>query len=237
MNRIRILMADDSAEVCGYFNGIISHEPDMEWVGCVSSGAEAVRTARLLRPDIVLMDIQMETRTAGITASGQIIAGLPKTKVIILTILEDDELLFQAYCAGVTDYIIKTDPTERILTSIRNAHRNQLILRPEYAEKIIEELKRVREEQHSLLYSLNTLSRLSNSEFEVLKSLYQGLNARQISEKRFVSLGTVKTQIHSILQKFGFKSVREVVRKLHEINFDYIIDSMHSQDPPGRGQS
>ena len=99
--------------------------------------------------------------------------------------------------------------------------------RPEYAEKIIDELKRVREEQHSLLYSLNTLSRLSNSEFEVLKSLYQGLNARQISEERFVSLGTVKTQIHSILQKFGFKSVNEVVRKLHEINFDYIIDSMN----------
>ena len=128
------------------------------------------------------------------------------------------------------DYIIKTDATDRILTSIRNAYKNQLILRPEYAEKIIDELKRVREEQHSLLYSLNTLSRLSNSEFEVLKSLYQGLNARQISEERFVSLGTVKTQIHSILQKFGFKSVSEVVRKLHEINFDYIIDSMHPRE-------
>ena len=230
MNLIRILMADDNAEICSYFNGIIAREPDMEWAGCVSSGAAAVKMARELRPDIVLMDIQMETRTAGITASRQIIAELPQTKVIILTILEDDDLLFQAYCAGVIDYIIKTDATDRILTSIRNAYKNQLILRPEYAEKIIDELKRVREEQHSLLYSLNTLSRLSNSEFEVLKSLYQGLNARQISEERFVSLGTVKTQIHSILQKFGFKSVSEVVRKLHEINFDYIIDSMHPRE-------
>ena len=87
MNRIRILMADDNAEICSYFNGIIAREPDMEWSGCVSSAAPAAKTAKELRPDIVLMDIQMETRTAGITASRQIIAELPQTKVIILTIL------------------------------------------------------------------------------------------------------------------------------------------------------
>ena len=99
------------------------------------------------------MDIQMENRTAGITASRQILSELPDTKVIILTILEDDELLFQAYCAGVIDYIIKTDASDQILTSIRNAYRNQLVLRPQYAEKIIDELKRVKEEQIGLLYS------------------------------------------------------------------------------------
>ena len=227
MNRIRILMADDNPEICSYFSAILSGEPDMELIGSASSGAEAVRLAQELRPDIVLMDIQMETRVAGITASRQILAALPQTKVIILTILEDDDLLFQAYCAGVIDYIIKPDAAEQIVTSIRNAYQNQLVLRPQYAGKIIDELKRVKEEQYSLLYSLNMLTRLSNSEFEVLKSLYQGMNARQISEERFVSLGTVKTQIHSILQKFGMKSVSEVVRQLHEIRFDYIVESMN----------
>ena len=227
MNRIRILMADDNAEICSYFNGIIAREPDMEWAGCVSSGAAAVKMARELRPDIVLMDIQMETRTAGITASRQIIAELPQTKVIILTILEDDDLLFQAYCAGVIDYIIKTDSVHQILTSIRNAYHNQMILRPKYAEKIIQELKRVREEQNGLLHGLNILTMLSNSEFEVLKCLYQGMNARQISESRYVSQGTVKTQIHSILKKFDMKSVSDVVRHLKEIRFDHIIETMH----------
>ena len=226
MNPIRILMADDSPEIRSYFSGILSKEPDMELIACASSGAEAVRLARALRPDVALMDIQMETRVAGITASRQILAELPDAKVIILTILEDDDLLFQAYCAGVIDYIIKTDPTEQILLSIRNAYKNKMILRPQYAEKIIDELKRVKEEQHSLLYSLTVLTRLSNSEFEVLKSLYQGMNARQISEERFVSQGTVKTQIHSILKKFGMKNVSEVVRQLREIHFDYIVASM-----------
>ena len=227
MNRIRIIMADDNPEIRSYFSGLLSQEPDMELVGSASSGAEAVRLAREKKPDIVLMDIQMETRVAGITASRQILAELPETKVIILTILEDDDLLFQAYCAGVIDYIIKTDAVSQILTSVRNAYRNQLILRPQYAEKIIDELKRVKEEQHSLLYSLTILTRLSNSEFEVLKSLYQGMNARRISEERFVSLGTVKTQIHSILKKFGLKSVSEVVRLLHDIPFEDIAASMN----------
>ena len=185
-----------------------------------------VKMAEELRPDIILMDIQMETRVAGISASEQILKKLPGTKIIILTILEDDDLLFQAYCAGVTDYIIKTDSISQILTSIRNAHQNQLILRPKYAEKIIDELKRVKEEQVSLLYSLNILTRLSNSEFEVLKCLYQGMNARQIADARCVSLGTVKTQIHSILQKFSLKSASEVVKRLKQIGFDHIIESM-----------
>ena len=227
MSRIRLIMADDNPEICSYFSDIFAGEPDLELAGTASSGAEAVRLARALRPDIVLMDIQMETRIAGITASRQILAELPDTKVIILTILRDDDLLFQAYCAGVIDYIIKTDAADQILTSIRSAYQNQLILRPEYAGKIIGELKRVKKEQASLLYSLNTLTQLSNSEFEVLKSLFQGMNARQIAQERFVSLGTVKTQIHSILKKFDLKSVSEVVRQLREINFEYIIESMN----------
>lgn len=223
---IRIMIADDNLEIRSYFSNILTHETDMELAGCASSGAEAIRMARELKPDIILMDIQMETRVAGIAASKQIIEEMPGTKIIILTILEDDDLLFQAYCAGVTDYIIKTDSISQILTSVRNAYQNQFILRPQYAEKIVVELKRVKEEQMSLLYSLNMLTKLSNSEFEVLKCLYQGMNARQISEARFVSLGTVKTQIHSILQKFGLKSMNEVIKQLKVIRFDYIIETM-----------
>ena len=221
------MMADDSPEIRSYFANMISHEADMELAGTASSGAEAVQMVRELRPDIILMDIQMETRVAGISASKQILTEFPGTRIIILTILEDDDLLFQAYCAGVIDYIIKTDSISQILTSIRNAYQNQMVLRPRYAEKIIQELKRVREEQNDLLHGLNILTMLSNSEFEVLKCLYQGMNARQISESRYVSQGTVKSQIHSILKKFDMKSVSDVVRHLKAIRFDRIIETMH----------
>lgn len=223
---IRILMADDNQDIRDYFGSILSHEADIDLLGTASSGAEAVRMALKLKPDIILLDIQMETRTAGISAAKQILQVLPATKIIILTILEDDELLFQAYCAGVVDYIIKTDSISEILTAIRNAQNNQLILRPKYAEKIIAELNRVKQEEKGLQFYLQMLTQLSNSEFEVLKCVFYGMNAHQISEMRYVSLGTVKTQIHSILQKFGMKSMKDVCKKLEEVNFSAILSKM-----------
>lgn len=226
MNKITVLVVDDNTEIREYFMGILAHEHDMEVVASASSGMEAIKAAEQYKPNIVLMDIQMETRTAGIDAARTIIKKWPDIKVIILTILEDDDLLFQAYCAGVMDYIIKTDSITQILESVRQAYNNQLILRPRYAEKIIEEFNRVKEQEASLLFSVNILTKLSNSEFEVLKSIYQGMNYKQISEARYVSTVTIKSQIHSILKKFNMRSMKEVIKKLDEIKFSKLIDRL-----------
>lgn len=226
MNKITVLVVDDNTEIREYFMGILAHEHDMEVVASASSGMDAIKAAEQYKPNIVLMDIQMETRTAGIDAARTIIKKWPDIKVIILTILEDDDLLFQAYCAGVMDYIIKTDSITQILESVRQAYNNQLILRPRYAEKIIEEFNRVKEQEASLLFSVNILTKLSNSEFEVLKSIYQGMNYKQISEARYVSTVTVKSQIHSILKKFNMRSMKEVIKKLDEIKFSKLIDRL-----------
>lgn len=223
MNKIKVLIVDDNQEIREYFTTIFNHEEDIEVVATAATGHDAVKLSSELDIDIILMDIQMETRTAGIEAAEQILKVCPTKKIIILTILEDDNLLFQAYCAGVMDYIIKTDSITQILNSIRDVYNNQLILRPKYAEKIIDELVRVREQQKSLLFSLDILTKLSNSEFEVLKCLYSGMNTREISDARYVSIATIKTQIHSILAKFGMHNVKEVLKKLEEVNFSQII--------------
>ena len=224
MEKIKILIADDNREIRDYFANILSREPDMEVVGCVASGIDAINFADENAPDIILMDIQMETRTAGIDAATKILKKHTDTKSIILTILEDDDLLFAAYCAGVMDYIIKTDSISQVLNSIRNVYKNQLILRPQDAEKIIEELSHVKEQKQSLIYFMNILTKLSNSEFEVLKSLYMGMTYKQISEIRYVSTVTIKSQIHSILKKFGMRSIKEVIKELKTIGFEQIVD-------------
>lgn len=226
MDKIKIAIADDNDEIRDYFGSIISHEQDMEVVGKVCSGKEIIQFVEDNKVDIILMDIQMETRTAGISASLQILKKHNDIKIIILTILEDDDLLFQAYCAGVMDYIIKTDSISQVLTSIRNVHKNQLVLRPKYAEKIIDELNHVKEQQKSMLLFMNVLSKLSNSEFEILKSLYQGMSYKQISEQRYVSVVTVKSQVHSILKKFGLRTIKDVIKELQLIDFDRIIDQL-----------
>lgn len=222
---IKILLVDDNAEICEYFKMVLDHEPSFSVVGCAHSGREAVKLARMLLPDVVLMDIQMETDTAGIAATAAIKKQLPQTKVIILTIHTDDELLFQAYQAGVVDFITKTDSIAQIITSIHNAYQNQLMLRSDVAEKIVTEYHRVQSQNKSLLYAINTLTRLTNSEFEVLKSIYEGNSYKQIADARFVAQSTIKSQVNSILKKFELTRMKDVMAILREIQFEKILNS------------
>ncbi|MBH1940115.1 response regulator transcription factor [Mobilitalea sibirica] len=223
MDKIKILVVDDIADIREYFSMILSKEPDMDVVGLASSGVEAIQKARELKPDVILMDIQMETRTAGIDATNAIKSFNPNIRVIILTIHEEDEFLFQAYCAGVMDYIVKTDSITQILNSIRTVYANKLMLRPGVADKIIDEFTRLKTQQESLIYILNIISKLTNSEFEILKCFYEGNSYKTISETRFVSQATIKSQVNSILKKFEMKTMKDVVKLLKQMNFSEII--------------
>ena len=223
MDKIKLLIVDDIADIRDYFHMILSKEPDMEVLDLAATGIEAIQKTRELKPDVVLMDIQMESRTAGIEAADIIKSFDPDVKVIILTIHEEDEYLFQAYCAGVMDYIVKTDSISQILNSIRNVYANKLMLRPGVADKIIDEFARLKSQQNSLIYILNIISKLTNSEFEILKCFYEGSSYKTISETRFVSQATIKSQVNSILKKFEMKTMKEVVRLLNQMNFSEVI--------------
>lgn len=229
MDKIKLMIVDDMKDIREYFNMILSKEPDIEVVGLASSGIEAVQIARDLKPDVILMDIQMETRTAGIDATTVIKGMDPNVKIIILTIHEEDEYLFQAYCAGVMDYIVKTDSISQIINSIRTVFSNKLMLRPGIADKIIDEFSRLKTQQNSLIYILNIISRLTNSEFEILKCFYEGSTYKTISETRFVSPATVKSQVNSILKKFEMKSMKDVIKLLRQMNFSEIIKGNMNQ--------
>lgn len=223
MDKIVLLIVDDMMDIREYFSMVLSKEPDIIVAGLASSGIEAVQKARELKPDVILMDIQMETRTAGIDATNAIKAINPDIKVIILTIHEEDEYLFQAYCAGVMDYIVKTDSISQIVNSIRTVYANKLMLRPGIADKIIDEFSRLKTQQNSMIYTLNIISKLTNSEFEILKCFYDGNTYKTISETRFVSPATVKSQVNSILKKFEMKGMKDVVKLLKQSDFDSII--------------
>ncbi len=224
MDKIKLLIVDDMADIREYFQMILSREPDIEVIGIATSGIEAIKKTKELNPDVILMDIQMETRTAGIDATRAIKYFDPYVKIIILTIHEEDEYIFQAYCAGVMDYIVKTDSILQILNSIRTVYANKLMLRPGVANKIIEEFTRMKTQQNSLIYVLNIVSKLTNSEYEILKSFFEGGTYKSISETRYVSISTIKSQVNSILKKFEMKSMKDVVKLLKQINFSEFID-------------
>lgn len=217
MNKIRVVIADDMAKIRDYFSMILSSESDMEVIGTASSGAEAYRISMENKPDIVLMDVQMEAEMAGIDATQRLKQDLDGVKVIILTIHEEDEIIFKAYAAGAMDYIVKTSSIVDVITSIRNVYNNRLSLRPEYAEKIVGEFTRIKNEQKSMVYTLNIVSRLTNTEFEILKDVYAGKTYRQIAKQRSVEDVTIRSQVNRILKKFEKESMKEVLNLLKEL--------------------
>lgn len=119
--KIKVLIAEDMEPIRRKYVKIINASEDLEVVSDVESGEEAVKQAKERKPDVILMDIEMETPDAGIRATQRILQDNPDVRIIILTVYEEDELIFTAFQLGVCDYILKNASQEEIIKSIRNA--------------------------------------------------------------------------------------------------------------------
>ena len=216
---IRVVITDDMQDIREYLYEIISESADdIQVVGFASSGREAVEVALRENPDVVLMDIQMETRTAGIEAIDAIHKANPKIRCIVLTIHEDDKYLFQAYQSGASDYITKTMEPAAIVSAIRDVYENELLLRPQVAKKFIQEYQRLQANQSQVQEALQVMLLLSAAEYEVLKLVNDGYSYRDIARLRFVEESTIRSQANHILRKFNKKRMRDVVAMLRELN-------------------
>lgn len=220
---IKILIAEDTEPLRRLYKKIIDAAPDMEVVADTDTGKDAVTLARQTQPDVILMDIEMETPDAGLRAVESILGAKQDPKIIILTVYEEDELIFTAFRLGVIDYLIKNAPPEEILESIRNAYFNQSPLRPELATKILGEFKRVKTYETSFLFAVDIVSSLTTTELALLRLLLDGKSRREICGLRHVEMSTVKTQINHILKKFDKKSVEEVTAMISSLNLYDLI--------------
>ena len=216
---IRVLIADDLEEIREYLTSIFadpSHQ--VETVGTAASGAEAYQKCAQLLPDVVLMDIQMESRMAGIEAIAAIRADFPGVKCIVLTIHADDEFLFQAYLVGASDFIVKTEPAEKIVSSIKAVMANQLLLRPETAQKIIGEYQRLKDNEQKQKRALEVMMKISTVEYEILRLINQGYSYKDMAEFRNVEETTIRSQVSHILKKFDLHRMKDVIKILHGLN-------------------
>lgn len=221
--KIKVLIAEDMEPIRRKYVKIINASEDLEVVSDVGSGEEAVKQAKERKPDVVLMDIEMETPDAGIRATQRILQDNPDERIIILTVYEEDELIFTAFQLGVCDYILKNASQEEIIKSIHNAYENHCPLRPEIASRILGEFKRVRSYETSFLYAVNIVSTLTTTELEILELLLEGKTRKEICRLRQVEMSTVKTQIHNVLQKFNKTSMDEIIDMINNMNLNDFI--------------
>jgi DNA-binding NarL/FixJ family response regulator len=205
---IRVLVVDDHALFRRGLQMVLEQEPDIEVVGEASDGSEAVQKAADTLPDIVLMDVRMPKR-GGIDACTAIHDAVPSTKIIMLTISDEEADLYDAIKAGAMGYLLKEISIEEVASAIRAVHGGQSLISPSMASKLLTEfasmIKRTDDRQQV------PTPRLTDREMEVLKLVAKGLNNRDIAKQLFISENTVKNHIRNILEKLQLHSRMEAV--------------------------
>jgi DNA-binding NarL/FixJ family response regulator len=225
LETIQILIADDMEAHRRRLERIINSVGNLSLVASAKSGYEAVAYAAIKKPDIVLMDIEMESQMAGVKAASEINKILPDTKIVMLTVHQDNNIVFAAFQTGIVDYLMKSAPKEEILEAIYSAANNQSPIRPIIAEKIRQEFARIKKSEDHLTHFFKIIANLTPSELEVLKLLCSGLKRKEIAEARAVEVETIKKQISSLLKKFDKNSTKEIVIDVTELKlFDMIKD-------------
>jgi len=212
---IRILLADDQALFREGLETLLSVHKDIDVVGQASNGQEAVDLAMKLRPDVLLMDMQMPILN-GIGATRRLKQSLPECRVIMLTTFNDDETIFDALRAGAVGYLLKDVGSAQLAESIRVTSRGESILDPSVAAKVVQEFSRV-----SSMVKTNSSDilpePLSEREIELLGLIASGLSNKEIAETLFITEGTVKNHITHILGKLGVRDRTQAALKAKEL--------------------
>jgi two-component system NarL family response regulator len=214
MTRYRVLLADDHALFREGLAGIIASQPDMEVVGEASDGMEAVVKAETLRPDLLLMDVQMPALD-GIGAARQVREKLPDTIIVMLTVRDDDEKLFEALKSGAQGYLLKDIHSKEMLGMLRGALNGEAALSPSMAGRVLKEFRRIgtRLSAHSLDEDNNEeLVELTKRELEALTIAARGASDKEIADELVISIHTVKSHMRNILSKLHVNTRREAAK-------------------------
>jgi DNA-binding NarL/FixJ family response regulator len=208
MERVRVLLADDHALFREGLAGIIHAQPDMQVVGEAADGLEAFVKAQELKPDLILMDVQMPGMD-GIEAVKQIKQVLPETIVVMLTVRGDDEMLFDALKNGAQGYLLKEIRSQDLLEMLRGALRGEAALSPSLAGRVLSEFRRL---SKGGVPEKEDDSGLTEREQQVLVQASNGATDKEIASALNISLNTVKTHIRNILAKLHVRTRREAAK-------------------------
>lgn len=199
MEPIRVLVVDDHSLFRRGVVAVLSTQPNMTVVAEAVNGRQAVEAVKEFHPDIVLMDLNMP-EMGGVAATSLLLKEVPETNVLILTISDKDEDLFQAIKAGAKGYLLKdTDPAE-LVNAVIGVAQGEVIISPVMAPKLLSEIGSASEPTEK------ETSLLTPRETEILQLIAQGLTDREIAERLFISVNTAKTHLKNILAKLHLKS-------------------------------
>ena len=210
--RIRVLLVDDQRLMRDGLRTLLELEEDIEVVGEGENGALALEMEEALRPDVVLMDVRMPEMD-GVEATRQLMARREDTKVIILTTFDDESIIFDGLRAGALGYLLKDVSGTELAEAIRKVMKGGALIEPSVARKVLAEFSRLPVPQATRPDDSSPVA-FSNREEEILAYLIKGLLYKEIADKLFIGVETVRTHIRHIYEKLQVKTCDEAIRKV-----------------------
>lgn len=205
MNTIRVAIFEDNAQLREGLFKLVEASEGFTCVGAFANGVDAVRQTMSTRPDVILMDIEMPI-VNGIDAVKELRENFPDIKILMETIFEDDEKIFNSLCNGANGYILKNTPPDDIMRAIREIYEGGAPMSPIVAAKVLKMFK------HHVSTGSND-NNLSTREKEILKCLVDGMSYKLIAATCFISIDTVSGHIKNIYRKLEVHSKGAAIAK------------------------
>jgi DNA-binding NarL/FixJ family response regulator len=209
MDRIRVVVADDEPAYRNALQKTLTLMPECELLAVCKDGQEAFEACQEDPPDVLLTDINMP-RMDGIELTRKLLKKEKGIAVVILTIREDDDTIFEAFRAGATGYMLKTSTPQEVIDAIRLAERGEAKITPRVAARVIEDFRRVKEDED---VEDTELYVLSEREQEILDLVAQGLRNKDIANRLSIAEKTVKNHVSNILKALQVNSRTEAAMK------------------------
>ncbi|MCQ6264783.1 response regulator transcription factor [Fictibacillus sp. WQ 8-8] len=203
---MKILLVDDHAVVRQGLMMLLNAHPDFDVAGEASEGNEGIQKALELKPDVVIMDLSMPHGKDGLSATSELKKQLPDCAILILTMHNDEEYLFQAIQAGASGCILKSAPHEELMAAIQSVYHGNAYLNPAATKRLMEEYL-----NHVKQGTTDTYRLLSDREKEVLTLIAKGYSNKEIGEQLVISVKTVETHKGHLMEKLKLKTRPELV--------------------------
>jgi two-component system, NarL family, response regulator NreC len=208
MAKIRVLLTDDHMLFRQGIRTLLTAEPDMEVTGEAGNAAEAVEMARQSRPDVVLMDIGMAGMSS-FEATRQIRKERPDTRVVFLSMYDDEDYLAECVDIGANGYILKESPVEQLVTAIREVHRGGSYLSPRLLTKLVDDFRLQGRGGAARQPRFNTLTK---REREILKLLAEGMSVKEIAASFNLSVKTIEAHKFNLMRKLDIHNKAQLVQ-------------------------
>jgi len=202
---IRVLIVDDEPAYRNALQKTISLAPECEIIGVCKDGQEALDLALESPPDVLLTDLNMP-RMNGTELIRRLLKTEKQVNVVVLTVNEEDETIFEAFRAGALGYMLKTSTPQEVIESVRLAHRGEAKITPKIAARVIDDFRRVKEDDET---DDTELYMLSDREAEILELVATGLRNKEIANKLCIAEKTVKNHVSNILKALQVNSRTE----------------------------